>query len=197
MTAVPDQSTGYATILREATRLFGERGYSGTSMRDIARAVGILPGSLYAHIDSKESLLFEILEGGVDHFNGVLEDVRTISDDPRVLLREAIKAHVRVVAENPERMLIVFHQWRYLGDANRARLLDKRAQYERFYTELLRAGVEQGVFSSGLDARMVVFGLLGALNWTPEWFSPDGPATADEIGERLADALLNGPLIRE
>ncbi|MEU4227830.1 TetR/AcrR family transcriptional regulator [Nonomuraea sp. NPDC026600] len=190
------ESDGYATIFREATRLFGERGYTGTSMRDIARAVGILPGSLYAHIVSKESLLFAIIEGGVDHFNQMLEEVRAISDDPRVLLREAIKAHVRVVAENPERTLIVFHQWRYLGDENRARLLDKRARYERFFTETLRDGVRAGVFDAGLDGRMVVFGLLGALNWTPEWFSPDGPATADEIGDKLADALLNGPLIR-
>ncbi|MFC4011164.1 TetR/AcrR family transcriptional regulator [Nonomuraea purpurea] len=194
--AAEQASDGYTTIFREATRLFGERGYTGTSMRDIAKAVGMLPGSLYAHIASKESLLFAIIEGGVDRFNHALDDVRATSDDPRVLLREAIKAHVRVVAENPGRTLIVFHQWRYLGDENRARLLDKRARYEHFFTETLRAGVSAGVFDAGLDARMVVFGLLGALNWTPEWFSPDGPATAGEIGEKLADALLNGPLIR-
>lgn len=196
MPASPEQSDGYAAIFKEATRLFGERGYTGTSMRDIAKAVGILPGSLYAHIASKESLLSAIIEGGVDHFTAAVDDVRARSDDPRVLLREAIKAHVRVVAESPERTLIVFHQWRYLGDENRTRLLDKRARYERFFAETLRAGVETGVFNPGLDARMVVFGLLGALNWTPEWFSPTGPATAGEIGERLADALLNGPLTR-
>lgn len=191
-----DETSGYAMIYREATRLFGDRGYTGTSMRDIAKAVGMLPGSLYAHIESKESLLFAIIEGGVDHFNHVLDDVRATSSDPRVLLREAIKAHVRVVAENPDRTLIVFHQWRYLGDENKARLLDKRARYERFFTETLHAGVRAGVFDPGLDVRMVVFGLLGALNWTPEWFSPTGPSTADEVGERLADALLNGPLTR-
>ena len=76
MTPPADRSSpARAAIFSSATRLFGEQGYPGTSMRDIARAVGLLPGSLYAHIQSKEAVLLEIIEGGVDRFNQAVDDV--------------------------------------------------------------------------------------------------------------------------
>jgi len=179
-------------ILEAATRLFSEKGYAGTTMRDIAKAVGVLPGSLYAHIDGKESLLLEIVETGIDRFlaAGDVLDGATPADR----MRSAIKAHVAVVAENPERTLVVFHQWRFLSGPNRARIVDKRRRYETIFTALMEEGVEAGTFSTQLDTRIAVLGILGALNWTPEWYSPDGPVPSETIGERLADTVLWGLL---
>jgi TetR/AcrR family transcriptional regulator, cholesterol catabolism regulator len=189
-------SPARAAIFSAATRLFGERGYTGTSMRDIAKAVDLLPGSLYAHIQSKEAVLLEIIEGGVDRFNETVDDVDR-RDLPAVdALREAIHRHLAIVADNPGRTLIVFHQWRYLDDGNRVRLLEKRAHYEEFFLRTLQRGTAEGAFDPGLDLKVTVLGILGALNWTPEWFSPSGPATATEVADRLADGLLGGVLRR-
>jgi Transcriptional regulator len=197
MTASTDrQSAARDAIFAAATRLFGERGYTGTTMRDIAKAVGILPGSLYAHIQSKEAVLVEIIEGGVDRFNSAVDGIDALDLAPEAALRRAIREHLQIVADNPGRTLIVFHQWRFLDDANRARLLDKRRHYEEFFLRIVRAGVEQGDFDAGLDPKVTVLSILGALNWTPEWFSTSGPATAAEVADKIAVALLNGTLRR-
>jgi AcrR family transcriptional regulator len=179
-------------ILEAATRLFSQKGYAGTTMRDIAKAVGVLPGSLYAHIEGKEGLLLEIVETGIDRFLAVEETLS--GDTPADRMRSAIKAHVAIVAENPQRTLVVFHQWRFLSGPNRARIVDKRRRYETIFSALMDEGIEAGVFSTHIDAKIAVLGILGALNWTPEWYSPNGPTPSEAIGDRLADTVLWGLL---
>jgi AcrR family transcriptional regulator len=176
-----------------ATGLFSETGYTGTTIRDIAKKVGVLPGSLYAHIDNKETLLLEIVEAGIESFLDAT-DALDREGDSGERMRLAIKAHVGVVAENPERTLVVFHQWRYLSGPNRARIVDKRQRYEDFFRSIVRDGIANGDFGARLDPKITVLSILGSLNWTAEWFRPDGPADADEIGDRLADTLLWGVL---
>jgi AcrR family transcriptional regulator len=181
------------SILDVATNLFSEMGYAGTKMRDIAKVVGVLPGSLYAHIDNKETLLLEIVESGIDRFLDAAAAVDATAA-PSERMRAAIKAHVTVVAESPQRTLVVFHQWRYLLGPNRARIVDKRKRYEDVFSTIMRDGIASGDFGAGLDSKIAVLALLGALNWTAEWFRPDGPQGPDEIGDRLADSLLWGIL---
>lgn len=181
------------SILVVATQLFSEAGYAGTTMRDIAKAVGVLPGSLYAHIDGKETLLLEIVESGIDRFLAAATDLEPTAE-PSDRMRSAIKAHVRVVAENPQRTLVVFHQWRFLAGPNRSRIVDKRRRYEDVFTRIVADGIETGAYSPQLDRKVAVLSILGSLNWTAEWFRPDGPADADEIGDRLADTILWGLL---
>lgn len=176
-------------------RLFGKQGYTGTSMRDIAKAVGVLPGSLYAHIDSKETLLAEIVEDGISNFLRAVEPVLASDAPVEDRLRAAITAHVEVVAENPERSLVVFHQWRFLGKNNLDSAVVQRRRYEKAFIGLIEEGVCEGLFDSGLNVRIAVLTILGALNWTPEWYSPEGSATPAEIGRKLGDTLLRG-LIR-
>jgi AcrR family transcriptional regulator len=180
-------------ILDVATRLFGETGYTGTTMREIANAVGVLPGSLYAHIDGKETLLFEIVEGGIDRFLDATSDASKVKD-PADRIRAAVKAHLGVVAESPDRTLVVFHQWRYLKGPNRARVLDKRKRYEDVFVKVMDDGIASGAFSARIDAKIAVLSILGSLNWTAEWFQPDGPEGPEQIGERLADTILWGLL---
>lgn len=178
-------------ILDAATRLFSEKGYAGTTMRDIAKAVGVLPGSLYAHIEAKEVLLLEIVESGIDRYLMAADGLDDMAG-PGDRLRAAVRSHVDVVAESPQRALVVFHQWRFLSGPNRARIVDKRGRYEQIFTGLIDDGVEAGVFSERLDRRVAVRGILGALNWTAEWYRPNGPASAEVVADRLADAFLWG-----
>jgi AcrR family transcriptional regulator len=183
-------------ILDAATRLFGEAGYPGTTMREIAKAVGVLPGSLYAHIDSKESLLLEIVESGIQRFMGAVGPAASLAEPADVRLREAVRAHLRVVAENPQRTLVVFHQWRFLTGSAHRRVVAKRREYEDLFAGMVRAGIDEGIFDDRLDERLALMSVLGAVNWTPEWFSPSGRASADEVADRITDALLAGLLRR-
>ncbi|WP_196073445.1 TetR/AcrR family transcriptional regulator [Nakamurella alba] len=183
-------------IFDEATRLFGAQGYAGTTMRDIATAVGLLPGSLYTHIQGKENLLLEIVESGIDRFLAIADGVARSGAGPDQKLRALIKDHVGVVAQNPERTLVVFHQWRYLTGEARERVVEKRSRYEDAFRKIMNQGRRSGVFAPGLDLKVSVLAVLGALNWTAEWYRPDGPDTVAEIGERLADTLMSGLLTR-
>ena len=181
-------------IIEAAVRLFGQQGYTGTSMRDIAKAVGVLPGSLYAHIEGKETLLADIVDMGITSFLSAVEPIALSSEPPLDRMRAVIKAHVAVVADNPECSLVVFHQWRFLSEPNLGAALEKRRRYERTFVQIMEDGVAAGVFNPALHKRIAVLAVLGALNWTPEWYSPGGPATPGEIGDMLADTLLSGLL---
>lgn len=180
-----------------AIKLFSENGYTGTTMRDIAKAVGVLPGSLYAHIESKDQLLLEIVSEGISHFLAIEETLKGMKTSATEQLRTAIRLHMAVVAEDPERTLVVFHQWRFLEEPNRSKALSMRRRYAETFFHIIEQGKSNGEFSPLLDTRVAVFGILGALNWVPEWFSPSGPMPASEIADRLADTMIlglcNGP----
>jgi TetR/AcrR family transcriptional regulator, cholesterol catabolism regulator len=178
-------------ILDAAIILFGKRGYAGTTMRDIAKEVGILPGSLYAHISSKEMLLDEIVELGIESFLAIeasLDKSKPVIER----LRVAIKAHTKIAAENPGRSLVVFHQWRFLTEPNLTAALNKRRRYQQLFVKLIDEGIAAKKFDPGLDSKAAVFTVLGALNWIPEWYSPSGHFSPAEIGDKLADILIKG-----
>jgi TetR/AcrR family transcriptional regulator, cholesterol catabolism regulator len=180
-------------ILDAAVALFGKFGYAGTTMRDIAREVGVLPGSLYAHISSKETLLDEIVEMGIGSFLAI-ESTIPADGTGSEKLRAGIKAHVAVAAEHPGRSLVVFHQWRFLTEPNLTRALNKRRRYQQLFVRLIEEGIADGSFAPNLDTKIAVFTILGALNWVPEWYSPRGHYGPEEIGDRVADLLLEGLL---
>jgi len=140
-------------IVDVAVRLFGERGYNATTMRDIAKAVGILPGSLYAHIDSKETLLIEIVEKGIERFLAIDRLLAASEESPEARMRIAIREHIKVVAENPERTLVVFHQWRFLSGPNRLRAIAMRRRYAKAFMKIVNEGIANGDFNSKSSAR--------------------------------------------
>jgi TetR/AcrR family transcriptional regulator, cholesterol catabolism regulator len=179
-------------ILDAAMHLFGKQGFSGTSMRDIAGAVGVLPGSLYAHIASKEALLADIVEDGIGRFLAAVRPHAKAADTPADKLRAMVIAHVGVVADNPERSLVVFHQWRFLGDENLHAAIGKRRDYEQAFIGVIEDGMKTGDFRADLNLRIAVLTILGALNWTPEWLSPEGRLSPEEVGGMIADTLLMG-----
>lgn len=189
------QSTGQRDVIRNhAIRLFGKQGFTGTSMRDIASAVGVLPGSLYAHIDSKEALLVEIVDEGIGRFLERVEPLVSAPGAPVDRLKAMIIAHVEVVADQPERSLVVFHQWRFLGAESLPLAIKRRRDYERCFVDVVEQGMAEGSLKDTLNARIAVLTILGALNWTPEWFSPTGRLSPAEVGELIAGTLLGGIL---
>jgi hypothetical protein len=191
--AVIDPATGpREAILDAAMHLFGKQGYTGTSMRDIAGAVGVLPGSLYAHIASKEALLVDIVEDGINRFLAAVQPHATSEASATDKLHAMIIAHVVVVADNPERSLVVFHQWRFLGDGSIQAAIGKRRDYEQSFIGVIEEGVKAGLFRADLNLRIAVLTILGALNWSPEWLSPDGKLSPEAVGGLIADTLLTG-----
>jgi len=176
-------------LTREAARLFAERGYHGTSIGDVAKAMGVQKGSLYAHMESKQDLLYEAMRDGAQAFHGALDE---IPDDLKVTerLRLALRAHLRVVAEQLEIATVFVREWRYLEGARAEEFLAERRRYEERFRALFREGRELGELRTDLDEQAAVLLVLSAANWAYTWLPRD--ADTDELADRFFAILVDG-----
>jgi AcrR family transcriptional regulator len=175
-----------------ASALFRERGYAGTGMREIARGLQLRGASLYAHVGSKEDVLFSIVERAADRFAKALSPYLHVDGmTPEYRLRSMIRAHVRVLTDNLEDSAVFLHEWRFLGAERRAEILARRDNHERAFSNAIADGVEAGDFRL-IDERIAARSLLSALNGIAGWWRPDGPLSADQIAEAYADLHLAG-----
>jgi TetR/AcrR family transcriptional regulator, cholesterol catabolism regulator len=182
-------ATRRAELTRQAARLFAERGYHGTSIGDLAKALGVQKGSLYAHIASKQDLLYETMREGADAFHAALDE---IPDDLRVSdrVRLALRAHLRVIAEQLDVATVFIREWRYLEGDRAAEFLAERRRYEERFRALFREGRERGELRTDLDEQAAVLLVLSAANWAYTWL-PSG-ADTDELADRFFAILLDG-----
>ncbi|HYH28029.1 MAG TPA: TetR family transcriptional regulator [Actinomycetota bacterium] len=178
-------------ILDAAIELFSDRGYHGTSVRDIASETGMLSGSLYAHIRSKEDLLHEIVTRAAEQFLSGVEEAVAADAPPAEKLRRALRAHVRVVAGSVDEARVFLHEWRALTGERLEEVRALRARYEELWTRIVDAGVAQGAFRAA-DPRFARLLVLSAANWTYTWYDPEGPLGPDEVADRFADLVLDG-----
>jgi AcrR family transcriptional regulator len=182
-------STRRSELTREAARLFAERGYHGTSIGELAKALGVQKGSLYAHIDSKQDLLYEAMSEGSRAFHEALDvipDNRPITDR----IRLALRAHLRVVSEQLEVATVFVREWRYLEGDRAEEFLAERRRYEERFRALFREGREIGALRTDLDDQAAVLLVLSAANWAYTWL-PAG-ADTDELADRFFAILLDG-----
>jgi AcrR family transcriptional regulator len=182
-------STRKSELTRQAARLFAEKGYHGTSIGDLADAMGVQKGSLYAHIESKADLLWEVARDGAAAFHAALD---TIPDDlpTPVKIHLALRAHLRVIAEQLEVATVFIREWRYLEGDRRDEFLAERRRYEDRFRALFREGRELGSLRSDLDDATATLLALSAANWAYTWLRPE--ADTDELADRFYDFLLDG-----
>jgi AcrR family transcriptional regulator len=173
-------------IRQEAARLFGRRGYHATSMRDIGQAAGLQAGSLYAHIASKEDLLYEIVVQSANQFLGKLAAIGAEEISPEDRLRKAMRAHVSVVAGSLDEAWVFHHEWKALTGPRREEVRRLRRRYERLWDRIVRA------LPGAVDPRFARLLVLSAANWTYTWYRPDGPLSPEEVADRFTDLLLVG-----
>jgi TetR/AcrR family transcriptional regulator, cholesterol catabolism regulator len=181
--------TRRSQLTREAARLFAERGYHGTSIGDLAKALGVQKGSLYAHIESKQDLLYEAMRDGAAAFHAALDE---IPEDLKVTerIRLALRAHLRVVAEQLDVATVFVREWRYLEGERAAEFLAERRRYEDRFRALFREGRERGELRTDLDDQAAVLLVLSAANWAYTWLPAD--ADTDELADRFFATLLEG-----
>ncbi|CAN5873571.1 TetR/AcrR family transcriptional regulator [soil metagenome] len=174
-----------------ATSLFQKRGFSATSMRDLATELGIEAASLYAHIRSKEEILHQICFRMADAFFDALEQADEEEASASGKLRQVMIAHVKVLTRNPAASAVFLQEWRHLSEPGLSRFLQLREQYEGRFREILRRGMETGEFARS-NEKFTALLVLSSLNWIPHWYKPEGPMSPDQIGEAIATTLLNG-----
>ena len=175
-------------ILDAAARLFRTQGFQGTSVRDIVRAVDMLPGSLYYHFATKEDLLAEVYAEGVRRISARVRAAIEARPDPWARLEAACIAHLEAILEDDDYAQVVIRVRPGDAPAAQPRLIALRDEYEALLARL----VADLRLPRGTDRRTLRLMLLGALNWSQTWYQPgrDSPKT---IARRFV-ALLQQPL---
>ena len=178
------------TLTREAARLFAEKGYHGTSIGDLAEALGVQKGSLYAHIESKADLLWEVASEGAAAFHAALDAVPD-EVSPIERIRLALRAHLRVVAEQLDVATVFVREWRYLEGDRRAAFVAERRRYEDRFRALFRDGRELGALRTDLDDSTATLLALSAANWAYTWLraGQDTDVVADGFAAVLTDGI--------
>jgi AcrR family transcriptional regulator len=177
-------------ILDAAARVFHEKGYESTSIQDIADAVGILKGSLYYYINSKEDLLFEILEAAHTDALSIIAETRAVEGSALQRVRKFVTLHVRFNAENLVRMGVFFQDFRSLSPERRRVIVEDRDHYDQFLRSLIREGQQEGVICPDLDPKLTAIAILGMMNWIYHWYRPGAGASAAELAENYADFVV-------
>jgi len=183
-------------ILDAAAQIFSQKGYHGTSMQDIALAVNLQKGSLYYHVSSKQEILLELLNRGLDllieRVNAALEE--PASPDER--LRRAMRIYLQTLAEYQDLAVVLLLEHRSLEPEFHNRHIPRRDRFERIWRDLIVAGQESGIFSCAHPS-LTARALLGVMNWTVTWYNRDGALSSNEIAEQFANLFLLGLIARD
>jgi AcrR family transcriptional regulator len=169
-------------LLDAAARLFRKKGFEATTVREIARAAGVLPGSLHYRYPSKAGLLLALMDRGMKADLATLRAAIAGLDDPIERLHRALQARVRFLVSRDSAGVVLF-DWRSLRGAARAGMIRLRDEYEAFWEGLLRSAARSGRLRPGLDLKMLRFMIFGAVNWVALWYSPDKERSPEEIAD--------------
>lgn len=176
-------------IIRAAGKLFRQRGYEGTSVRDIAGAVGLHSGSLFFHFETKEEILVSLLEGGLRRAVTILEEHLAAASSPREKLSAIMHGHLKAILQDErDAFYVVLRDWRTLSAPSRKKVIALRDEYERHIAKALDELSAKGVIPK--NKRLYRLFLLGALNWTVQWYRPEGDLGIDQLADGFLELMI-------
>ncbi|AHH98469.1 TetR family transcriptional regulator KstR2 [Kutzneria viridogrisea] len=182
-----------AELLALAARMFAERGFLATTVRDIADAAGILSGSLYHHFDSKESMVDEILTGFQDELFGRYQEITGSGLPPRAALEAVVVASFEAIDRHHDAVAIYQNEAKYLAQFERFGYLDDRnAEFRKLWVGLLEDGVREGAFRPDLDVELVYRFIRDTVWVAVHWYRPGGELSAQAVADQYLSVVLDG-----
>ncbi len=182
-------------IFRIAADIFYRKGYAQTSTRDIAEAAGILKGSLYAHISSKEDILHAIVQDVHRLFESNVAACEALGAPPLDRLRSFLAGHMRVALSELEYHQVYTRDWRSLSDERCRAVRAQRDEYERYLAALLEEAQKAGQVRADIDSRLLAMAILSALNAVHGWYRPGGEFPASTVADAYCSMVLDGVVI--
>ena len=183
-------------IFRVATRIFSEKTYHGTTLKDIADAVGMLKGSLYYYITSKEKLLADIMLNAVHAFNEDLVRVENANLSPVERLRQIVREHVKFNAMYREVGTLFITEKNVISSLEMDELVESFERRDKLIARTLKEGIELGLYRS-VDARVVSLAIAGLCNSVSFWYTPSGRFSYDDIADSFFELLHHGLSVTE
>ena len=182
-------------ILRTAARLFQQRGYDATSMNDVAAALKLSKGGLYHHFQSKDEILFEIMDHAMEITETrVLAPARSIAD-PEERLRALIRLHIEVVLSPADREItVMLHENHPLAPVLRKRINIRKKEYVHFVENLIAEVQKARQAKGAVSPRAAAFALLGMINWIYQWYKPEGELQTHNLVPQFTSLVFAGIL---
>lgn len=192
---VEPQSSRKGIILQEAARLFRQKGYRASTLRELARRSGVQGGSIYYHFASKQEILYRIMDGTMTNLLLGLERGIRGETDPVKRFKRGVAFHIRYHLENQDETHVTDTELINLEDEHYDRVVRKRRDYEEAFMAILQEGMEKGVMRVG-NVKLAGIAVLQMCTAIPYWFNEEGPLSVDEVVDRYIDFICWGVLGR-
>jgi AcrR family transcriptional regulator len=179
-------------IIAVAARLFKEKGYRATTLEDIAVAVGMLKGSLYYYIRSKEELLYLVVRDPIRQAYAKLEEIVTSEAPVTAKIARAIANHMTLFHQHYPHIAVYLHDFHHLMQQLQKNATETPKHYQRLWAVLLQQGVDTGELRDDLNVKVTGYAILGMCNWVYRWYNPHGTLSAEEIAEVFTKLVLEG-----
>ena len=182
-------------IIGAAADLFGKKGYHGTSVRDISNEVGIMAGSLYSHIESKQQILAEILRAYSVQAHAVLVPLEAAPMSTREKLAAVFATYFRLISESPSRVRVAVHDARSLEPAAFEEARQRRRTTQAIVSRIVQQGIDSGEIRE-TDTTLVSMAVFSITNWAVEWYDPSGEIDPDQAADFFSNLLIDGLVAR-
>ncbi|GAB3538390.1 TetR/AcrR family transcriptional regulator [Noviherbaspirillum agri] len=187
-----EEDSRRSELIAKSAKLFREKGYDRTTVRDIAAAVGMQAGSWFYHFKSKQEILVAVMEQGMARSLQEIEDISARSLPPRDAFRALVLTHLKtLLAPHNDFIPVLLYEARSLDEESRAKIIAMTDRYEAVWDEVIDALQQSGdwVAPTKLD-RLFLF---GALNWTAQWYRPGAGITLEDLADQAVQFLLRTP----
>jgi TetR/AcrR family transcriptional regulator, cholesterol catabolism regulator len=178
-------------VLRSAANIFFAKGFHATSIEDVARDVGMLKGSLYYYIKSKDDLLFQLLLAGIEDGDAYIARHIDPKADPVEQLERAIRAQIDYIIQNKVPFGLFLHEFDSLSGKRQHKLTAVMSRYNNRFVELVQKGQQQGKLMKG-EPWIIVNGMLGMCNWLYRWHDTDHISDNEQIKQVFLDVIFKG-----
>jgi TetR/AcrR family transcriptional regulator, cholesterol catabolism regulator len=191
----PEPVSRFPEIINLSAELFRSQGFAETSIEDVANAAGILKGSLYHYINTKEDLLFAIIDEIYVRTDVKFQRVQAFEGDVASQLGLFIDLHMEDTGDLAAKVAVFTTEYRSLPEDRREQVQQRRDAYEELLHRLITKGQQEQVFLAHLDARITAIGILQMLNGTYKWYVPEGTRTMEEITRDFKRIIFRGILV--
>ena len=178
-------------VLQSAANIFFAKGFHATSIEDVARDVGMLKGSLYYYIKSKDDLLFRLLLAGIEDGDAFIAQQIDPQGDPLEQLERAIRAQIDYIIEKRVQFGLFLHEFDSLSGKRQHKLISVMSRYNSRFVDLVKRGQEQGKLMDG-EPWVIVNGVLGMCNWLYRWYDTDEVSDPEQVKQIFLGMLLHG-----
>ncbi len=180
----------FEDIVDAAARLFSEQGYAATSIQDIADSVGLLKGSLYHYIHTKEDLLEAVIQEAHHHTAALGVEALAFEGDALAKLSYVVRQHLSGATEHLAKVRVFYREAKFLPPDRLEHILASRDSYEHALRQIIATGQEEGTLAAHLDPTLTAIAILAVLNSVQQWFRPDGPRSLEEVTAAFTDLIL-------